>query len=112
MEVVFPDVTLLRQVIETNLDKFVDFIEGLPDDDKELFVKGLYAIANNSKESPEILRELSSLITYYTKDENLLNLAELFKFVADLMDFVDESVALVSEALFGIEEIGNGRIET
>jgi mannitol/fructose-specific phosphotransferase system IIA component len=111
MEIVFPDVTLLRQVIETNLNKFVDFIEGLPNDDKELFVKGLYAIASNSEESAEILRELSSLIVYYTKDEDLLNLAELFKFVGDLMDFVDESIGLISEALFGIEEVSNGRIE-
>jgi hypothetical protein len=111
MEIVFPDVALLRQVIETNLNKFVDFIESLPDNDKELFVKGLYAIASNSEESPEILRELSSLMIYYAKDEDLLNLAELFKFVGDLMDFVDESIGLVSEALFGIDEVSNGGVK-
>jgi hypothetical protein len=95
MEIVFPDVALLRQVIETNLNKFVDFIESLPDNDKELFVKGLYAIASNSEESPEILRELSSLMIYYAKDE----------------DFVDESIGLVSEALFGIDEVSNGGVK-
>ncbi len=105
VEVVVPDLSGLSEFYSTVLDKFVSFVETLPEEEKKTVLSNLILIANNDENSVELMREISGILFRYGKEVNIVDIANLFKFVADVMDFSDEILYMTIEALLGIEEV-------
>lgn len=100
----FPDLNDLKDLAIAGFNKLVDEVDGWDKEDKKALAGGLTLISKDDEDMSDILRLIAVLVRKNSKSLETANLAEILQFIADVIDFSDETIGYGVEALVGFDE--------